>query len=125
MEWAKTDEIHKRSSKEEGVKNMEIIYDSVTHIISAPYKELNEKLPKTARVLPQTDTYHVSYPCLVNTVPMKAGQELILTWKPTKPGKDGKDDKTVPRKNAFDQIAHADRKLRKAKTRATSSTAVG
>ena len=104
---------------------MEIIYESVTHIISAPYKQLNEKLHMTAAVLPQTDTYHVSYPCLVNTVPIQAGQELILPWKPTKPGKDGKDDKTVPRKKAFGQITHADRKLRKAKTRATSSTAVG
>ena len=89
---------------------------------------MNEKLHEIAAIAAvrsQTDSYHVSYPCLVNTVPKKAGQELILNWKPTKPGKDGKDDKKVPRENAFDQIAHADRKLRKAKTKATGSTAVG
>ena len=80
---------------------------------------MNAKLKMTA-VLPQTDTYYMSYPCLVNTEPIMAGQELILNWKVTKPDKD---DKQV-RKNAFDQIASADRKGRKAKAKATASYAV-
>ena len=49
-----------------------------------------------------------------------AGQELILNWKATKPDKDDK----VVRKNAFDQIAYADKKGRKAKAKATASNAV-
>ena len=100
------------------MKNMEIIYESVTHIVSASYKALKEK---KAAVLPQTDTYHVSYPCLVNTEPILAGQEIILNWTPKKPDKEEKD---VPRKNAFDQIAQADRKQRKARTKATGPTVV-
>ena len=124
LDWTKTEEVHpfwfiKRSCKEEDVKNMELIFDSVQHIISAPFKEVNGKVKMTA-VIPQTDTYHMSYPCLVNTVPIMAGQELILSWKATKPGKDDKD----VRKNAFDQIANADRKGRKAKAKATASYAV-
>ena len=86
---------------------------------------MNGKLHQTAAKLPQMDTYHVSYPCLVNTVPMKAGKELILNWNTTRPGKNDKEDKKVLRKNAFDQIAQADRQNRKAKTKATGSTAVG
>ena len=57
----------------------------------------------------------------MNTEPILAGQELISNWKPKKLEKDYKD---VPRKNAFDQIAQADRKQRKAKTKATGSTVV-
>ena len=123
LDWTKTEEVHpfwwiKRSCKEEDVKNMEIIYESVTHIISAPYTAL---VKAKAEAKPQTDTYHVSYPCLVNNVPIKAGQEIILKFTPKKPDVDEKD---VPRKNAFDQIAQADRKQRKAKAKATGSTVV-
>ena len=115
MDWTKTEEAHpfwfiKRSCKEEYVKNMEFIFHSVQHLISSPFKEVNGKVKKTA-VIPQTDTYQMSYPCLVNTVPIMAGQELILSWKVTKPDKDNKD----VRKNAFDQIAYAGKKGRKAK----------
>ena len=53
----------------------------------------------------------------MNTVPILAGQELVLDWKPALPV--GKDDKVQPDKNAFDQIAQADKKLRKAKAKAT------
>ena len=123
MDWFKQEDVHpfwfiKRSCKEEDVKNMEIIFDDVTNIVAGSYQAL---LRAKAKVMPQTDTYHVSYPCLVNTEPILAGQELILNWKPTKPDKD---DKGVPRKNAFDQIAQADRKQRTAKTKATGSTVV-
>ena len=50
-----------------------------------------------------------------------AGKEIILNWTPKKPPKDEKD---VPRKNAFDQIAQKDRRQRKARTKATGSTVV-
>jgi hypothetical protein len=128
LDWTKTEEVHpfwfiKRSCKEEDVKNMELIFDSVQHIISAPFKNVNAKL-KMIAVFPQTDTYYMSYPCLVNTQPILAGHELILNWKATKPDKNGTDDKDAPRKNAFDQIAHADKKVRKAKAKATASKAV-
>ena len=124
LDWTKTEEVHpfwfiKRSCKEEDVKNMELIFDSVQHIISAPFKQVNGKLKMTA-VLPQTDTYYMTYPCLVNTQPIMAGQELILNWKATKPDKVDK----VVRKNAFDQIASEDKKGRKAKAKATASNAV-
>ena len=121
LEWTKTEDVHpfwfiKRSCKADVVKNMEVVYESVQHLITAPFKHLNEKLQKKV-VVPQTDTYWVSYPCLVNTVPILAGQELVLDWKPALPV--GKDDKVQPDKNAFDQIAQADKKLRKAKAKAT------
>ena len=123
LDWTKTEEVHpfwwiKRSCKEEDVKNMEIIYESATHIVSASHQALKEK---KAAVLPATDTYHVSYPCLVNTERILAGKEIILNWTPKTPPKDEKD---VPRKNAFDQIAQADRRQRKAMTKATGSTVV-
>ena len=87
----------------------------------SPYKaSYNALKEKKAAVVPQTDTYHVSYPCLVNTEPILAGQELILNWKATKPDKLDE----VVRKNAFDQIASADKKGRKAKANATASNAV-
>ena len=100
------------------MKNMEIIYENVTHIISAPYTAL---VKAKAEAKPQTDTYHVSYPCLVNTVPIKAGREIILKFTPKKLAVDAKD---VPRKNAFDQIAQKDKKQRKARPQATGSTVV-
>ena len=109
LEWTKTEEVHpfwwiKRSCKEEDEKNMEMIYESATHIVSASHQALKEK---KAAVLPATDIYHVSYPCLVNTERILAGKEIILNWTPKKPPKDEKD---VPRKNAFDQIAQQDKR---------------
>ena len=123
LEWTKTEEVHpfwwiKRSCKEEDVKNMEMIYESATHIVSANHQTLKQK---KAEVLPATDTYHVSYPCLVNTERIRAGKEIILNWNVTKPPKEQKD---VPRKNAFDQIAQKDKRQRKARPQATGSTVV-
>ena len=104
LEWTKTEDVHpfwfsKRSCKAEDAKNMTIIYESVNKITTARYKNLSEKLREigaSTKVLPQTENYHVYYPCLVNTVPIKAGQELTLIWTQTKPK-----EKEVKRKKRF------------------------
>ena len=119
FDWTKTEDVHpfwfiKRSGKEEDVANMPTLYEEVTHIIAGSYKAL---VKAKAKVIPQTYTFTVSYPCLVNTVPIPAGKEVILNWKAAKRGDKGNGD--AKRKTALDQIAQEDKKQRKAKTKMT------
>ena len=60
---------------------MEMIQESATHAIASPFKALGKA---KAKVKPQTFTFSVSYPCLVNTVAIPAGKEVILDWKVAK-----------------------------------------
>ena len=84
LDWTNSEDVHpfwftKRAGKNDDAANMEMIYDSVVHVIACPFEAL---VKAKAKVLSQTYTFTVSYPCLVNTVPMLAGKEAILNWKP-------------------------------------------
>ena len=55
-------------------------------------------------------TYSVKLPCIVNTTPIKAGDEAIVKWEvaPTV-----KKQKGTTQQTAFDQLAGAQKKARK------------
>ena len=79
----KTEEVHpfwfiKRTDKDESVANMEMVFDDWTQVVASPLKAL---VKANAKVTPATYTSSVSLPCLVNTVPIMAGEEVILKWK--------------------------------------------
>ena len=105
----KTEEVHpfwfiKRTDKDESVANMDRVFDDWTQVVASPLKAL---VKANAKVTPATYTSSVSLPCLVNTVPIMAGEEVILKWK-AKPAQKRKDDQ--PEKTAFDQIARQEKK---------------
>ena len=124
----KTEEVHpfwfiKRTDKDESVANMEMVFDDWTQVVASPLKAL---VKANAKVIPATYTSSVSLPCLVNTVPIMAGEEVILKWK-AKPAQKRKDDQ--PEKTAFDQIARQEKKRvrgnAKAQGNAIKHTVVG
>ena len=81
--------------------------------MASPFQAL---VKAKAKVKPQTDTFTVEYPCLVNTAVIQAGKEVILKWDQKKEEKAGTNNKE---RTAFDQLVKADgqeRKAKKAKT---------
>ena len=76
LDWIKTEEVHpfwfiKRGKPHEDVPNMELAYNSVSHIMAAPFQAL---VKAKAKVKPRTDTFTVEHSCLVNTVAIEAGR---------------------------------------------------
>ena len=81
--------------------------------MASDYQALVEAQAKVALA---TRTFSVALPCLVNTVPIMAGKEVILKWK-AQPDKRKAAPK--PERTAFDQIAQEDKRQRKAKSQST------
>ena len=95
LDWTAKEEVHpfwfiKRGKPHEDAPNMELVYNSVSHIMASPLKAL---VKAKAKVKPQTDTFTVEYPCLVNTAVIEAGQEVILKWDQKKEEKASHDQK--------------------------------
>ena len=80
--------------------NMDAIYEDMTCVAASGLEAL--VYAKVEGLTPVTDTYSVSFPCLVNTVPIASGTEVILSWKAEKLEKKESNRKTVV--SVFDQI---------------------
>ena len=57
-----------------------------------------------------TNTFSLSVPFIVNTQPIQAGKEVILTWTPTA---NKRKESSSTSENAFDQILRKDKKERR------------
>ena len=98
----------KRGKPHEDVPSMELVYNSVSHIMASPFQAL---VKAKAKAKPHADTFTVKYPCLVNTVAIEAGAGVILKC----------DQQLVPKpeanekeRTAYDQLMSADGKEREA-----------
>ena len=91
------------------VANASMVMETVTYVCATDYVQL-----KTAKaeVDALVSTYSVKLPFIVNTAPIKAGDEAIVKWEnaPTV-----KKQKAATQQTAFDQIAGAQKKARRGK----------
>ncbi len=108
-EWTKTEDVHpfwfiKRTDKDESEANTTLISQDVTHVMACSLQALARGQAKVGHA---TNTFSVSLPILVNTLPIKAGEEVILKWK-TKP------EKIIrrPAVSAFTQLVKTDKRQR-------------
>ena len=89
------------------VANASMVMETVTYVCATDYVQL-----KTAKaeVDALVSTYSVKLPFIVNTAPIKAGDEAIVKWEsaPTV-----KKQKAATQQTAFDQIAGAQKKARR------------
>ena len=87
--------------------NASMVMETVTYVCATDYVQL-----KTAKaeVDALVSTYSVKLPFIVNTAPIKAGDEAIVKWEsaPTV-----KKQKAATQQTAFDQIAGAQKKARR------------
>ena len=113
LDWTKTEELHpfwfiKRAKPLHDIPNMELIYCPASHILASGFEAL---VKAEVKVKPVTEVVVIAYPCLVNTVVIEPGSELILKCEQisvTGPAK-------APReRNAFGQLKEAESKAKKA-----------
>ena len=112
LEWTKTEEMHpfwfiKRGKHHEDIPNMELIYGHVNHIMASGFENF---AMGRAKVMPITETAVIQYPCLVNTVAIEPGQEVILKWE--QQAQRGP-DKVARERNAFVKLQASGNKARK------------
>ena len=119
LDWTQNEELHpfwftKRAKPlTVDIPNMELIYLPVQQILAVDLKAL-VKAKHTHK--PITEVAIIQYPCLVNTVVIEPGSELILKWEQQAvkgPAKQAKG------KTAFDQIEEAQNKSKRAKKAAS------
>ena len=115
LDWTTTDAVHpywfiKRTEKNDTEANAHLIEQDVTHVMACSFKPLASAV---AALAPFTNTFSVSLPCIVNMQKIKAGDEVILKWKPPPE----KRPCPAPTTNAFDQIAKTFKKQRMAKAK--------
>ena len=94
-------------TKEETKCNAKIEYEDWTHVAACSFRAVSSTV---VTVLPATDTFSLSVPFIVNTQPIQAGKEVILTWTPTA---NKRKESSSTSENAFDQILRKDKKERR------------
>ena len=87
--------------------NASMVMETVTHVCASDFFHLKAANVKVDSLVV---TYAVKLPCIVNTTPIKAGDEAIVKWEvaPTV-----KKQKGTTQQTAFDQLAGAQKKARK------------
>ena len=113
MDWTVSDAVHpfwfiKRTEKDESQANAHLVSQDATHVMACSFQPLSSAV---AALAPATDTFTVTLPCIVNMQPIVARGEVILKWKPPPEKRTNPATET----NAFDQIAHNDKRRKRVK----------
>ena len=80
LDWTKTEELHpfwfiKRAKPLHDIPDMEPIYRPVSHILASGFEA---SVKAEVKVKPVTEVVVITYPCLVDTLVIGPGSELIL-----------------------------------------------
>ena len=111
-EWSSAENVHpfwliKRTATDDGEANAILISQDVQQIMACSFQASGVG---RANVAPLTNTFSLSLPIIVNTLPIKAGNEVILKWN--MPAL----KKTLSRPvSAFTQLQEADKRQRTSK----------
>ena len=104
LEWSPYDNVPpfwliRRTEKDEDEPqaNADLVYQDLTHVMACSFKPLSSAV---AELAPSTETFSVSVPCIVNTRPIEAGDEVVLTWRL----RQRKEKRKIEEENAYDQL---------------------
>ena len=104
LQWSPSDSVHpfwfiKRTERPEDdlQANADLVHQDLTHVMACSFKPLSSAV---AELAPSTETFSVSVPCIVNTRPIEAGDEVVLTWRL----RQRKEKRKIEEENAYDQL---------------------
>ena len=123
MQWTPSDAVHpfwfiKRTEKDENEANSDLVLQEVTQVSACSLKSLSSE---GAELAPFAETFSVSVPCIVNTLPIEMDKEVILKGKPKPKDKRKSGSAGSTEETAFDQLVVNDRKQRRVKAKAKAA----
>ena len=114
LEWTMSEELHPfwhvKRGEPEDKKNMKLVFLLTSQILACDTNALSVMGASVKSVM---EVVQIGYPCLVNTVDVGADEELILEWSQLAVKKAA--PKSEKKKNAYDQLAEAAAKAKRAK----------